>query len=92
VATDPKEARINRVLISPNPVDAGQPVDITVEGSGTCQYTIEFGDGNDESRSAALPDRLRHVYPAAGNYRVVARAAAPCSGTASAPLNVRGRR
>jgi hypothetical protein len=92
VATDPKETRINRVLVSPNPVDAGQPVDITVEGSGTCRYTIEFGDGNDESRSAALPDRLRHVYPAAGAYNVVARASAPCTGAASAPLDVRRRR
>jgi hypothetical protein len=92
VSTEPQQARINRVLISPNPVDAGQPVDITVEGSGTCGYTIEFGDGNDESRSAALPDRLRHVYPAAGAYSVVTRASAPCSGAASAPVNVRDRR
>jgi hypothetical protein len=92
VATEPQQPRINRVLISPNPVDAGQPVDITVEGSGTCGYTIEFGDGNDESRSGALPDRLRHVYPAAGAYKVVTRASAPCSGAASAPVDVRGRR
>ncbi len=92
VSTETQLPRINRVLISPSPVDAGQPVDITVEGSGTCGYTIEFGDGNDESRSAVLPDRLRHVYPAAGAYSVVARASAPCSGAARAPLDVRGRR
>jgi hypothetical protein len=91
VATEPQQARINRVLTSPSPVDAGQPVDITVEGSGTCRYTIEFGDGNDESRSEALPDRLRHVYPAAGAYKVVARASPPCTGAASAPVDVRGR-
>jgi hypothetical protein len=92
VTTEPQQARIDRVLISPTPVDAGQPVDITIDGSGTCGYTIEFGDGNDESRSVALPDRLRHVYPAAGSYKVVARATAPCSGAASAPVDVRGQR
>jgi hypothetical protein len=92
VSTEAQQARINRVLISPAPVDAGQPVDITIEGTGTCGYTIEFGDGNDESRSVALPDRLRHVYPAAGVYKVVASASAPCSGAASAPVDVRGRR
>ena len=92
VTTESQQARIDRVLISPTPVDAGQPVDITIDGSGTCGYTIEFGDGNDESRSVTLPDRLRHVYPAAGGYKVVARATAPCSGAASAPVDVRGRR
>jgi hypothetical protein len=92
VASEPEQPRLNRVFVSPTPVDAGQPVDITVDGSGACGYTIEFGDGNDESRSVALPDRLRHVYPAAGAYKVVARASAPCSGAASAPADVRGRR
>lgn len=92
VAAEPQQARIHRVLVSPSPVDAGQPVDITVEGSGTCGYTIEFGDGNDESRSAALPDRLRHVYPAPGGYSVVARALAPCAGAARARVDARERR
>jgi hypothetical protein len=92
VTAQPQQARIDRVLISPSPVDAGQPVDITVEGSGTCGYTIEFGDGNDESRSAALPDRLRHVYPAAGAYNVIARASAPCAGAARARVDARQRR
>ena len=89
VTAQAQQARINRVLISPSRVLAGQPVDITVEGSGTCGYTIEFGDGNDESRSAALPDRLRHVYPAPGRYDVVARASAPCLGAARGRVNAR---
>ncbi|MDQ3211762.1 MAG: hypothetical protein M3Q85_03740 [Acidobacteriota bacterium] len=94
VSAQPQQARISRVLISPSPVLAGQPVDITVEGAGTCGFTIEYGDGNDESRSAALPDRLRHVYPAAGRYEVVARASAPCLGEARARVDARreGRR
>lgn len=92
VNSEPQQARITRVLISPSPVDPGQPVDIAVEGSGTCGYTIEFGDGNDEARSAALPDRVRHVYPAAGTYTVTARASAPCAGVARGRVDVRNRR
>jgi hypothetical protein len=87
-----QQPQITRVLISPSPVDAGQPVDISVEGVGTCGYTVEFGDGNDESRSAALPDRVRHVYPAPGSYIVVARASAPCTGVGRARVNARRRR
>ncbi len=92
VATEPQQARINRILISPSPVDPGQPVDIAVQGTGTCGYTIEFGDGNDETRSAALPDRVRHVYPAARIYTVTARATAPCQGRAQSLVDVRQSR
>jgi hypothetical protein len=88
----PQQARIERVLVSPSPADAGQPVDITVEGTGTCGFTVEFGDGNDESRSVPLPSRLRHVYPAPGAYTVVARAAAPCTGAGRGTVDVRPTR
>ena len=91
VAQGPQQARITRVLTSPSPADAGQPVDISVEGTGTCGYTIAFGDGNDESRSAALPDRLHHVYPAPGTYVVTATAARPCTGSGRARVNARPR-
>lgn len=92
VASGPQPARIGRVLVSPSPVDAGQPVDITVEGTGTCGYTVAFGDGNDETRSAALPDRIRHVYPAPGVYVVTVRASAPCAGGGRARVESRQRR
>lgn len=92
IVAEAQQPRIGRVLISPTPVNPGQPVDITVEGSGTCAYTLEYGDGNDESRSAALPDRVRHVYPVGGVYMVVARASAPCTGLMRARVEVRDRR
>src|SRR6476620_9046306 len=85
----PQAGRISRVLVSPSPADAGQPVAISVEGSGSCGNTIDFGDGNSEPRSTTLPDRLRHVYPAAGSYTVVAMSEAPCSGSARSRLEVR---
>lgn len=92
VTSQPQPARISRILVSPSPVDAGQPVDITVEGTGTCGYTVSYGDGNDDTRSSALPDRLRHVYPAPGVYVVTARASAPCAGGARARVESRQRR
>jgi hypothetical protein len=55
---------------------------IRVNGSGSCAYTLDFGDGNSEGRNADLPDVVRHNYPAEGRYTIVATAAAPCTGRA----------
>lgn len=82
---------IERLLVSPSPADAGQPVTIAVEGTGTCAYTIDFGDGNSESRSGTLPARLRHNYPAAGVYALAVAAERPCTGTARSSVLVRER-
>jgi hypothetical protein len=88
---DPTAAmpRVMRVLVSPAPATAGQPVAITVDGTGRCPYTIDFGDGNSESRQQELPDRVQHAYPA-GTYEVAVSASRPCSGSAGARLEVRG--
>jgi PKD repeat protein len=53
---------------------------ITMAGSGRCAYTLDFGDGNTETRDATLPEVVRHNYPAAGRYTVVATARPPCTG------------
>jgi hypothetical protein len=53
---------------------------ITVNGGGSCAYTLDFGDGNSEGRNAALPDVVQHNYPATGRYTIVATAAPPCEG------------
>jgi hypothetical protein len=49
-------------------------------GSGSCPYTVDFGDGNSERREGALPDVVRHNYPAEGRYTAIVTAGAPCSG------------
>lgn len=82
-------SRLTRIVVTPTPAAAGQPVSIAVEGSGSCRYTIDFGDGNSETRSAALPERVRHVYPAPGSYAITASSEAPCAGTARSRLDVR---
>jgi hypothetical protein len=55
---------------------------ITVNGTGQCAYTLDFGDGNSEGRNAILPDVVRHNYPAEGQYTIAATPAAPCTGGA----------
>jgi len=61
---------------------------IRVDGTGTCSYSLDYGDGNTETRSSALPEVVPHNYPAAGRFEVVVQANAPCSGTERATFDV----
>jgi hypothetical protein len=81
--------RITGLTIEPEPADVGRAVTIVVDGVGTCGYRIQFGDGNHEDRSRVLPDRVRHVYNAAGTYTVLVEAAGACEGRAERSLDVR---
>jgi hypothetical protein len=81
--------RITRIEFRPATAQEGGGVFITLVGSGNCTYMLDYGDGQSERRTADLPDRLRHVYPADGEYLVVATPEAPCEGVARAKLDVR---
>jgi hypothetical protein len=65
---------------------------ITVNGSGECAYTIDYGDGNSEPRRAALPDVIRHNYPADGQYTITTTATPPCTGSVRSIVVVSGSR
>jgi hypothetical protein len=81
---------ISGVEIS-TPRDAGPNVRaIRVEGTGTCAYTLDYGDGNSEGRNAPLPDVVRHNYPAQGRYTIAATPAAPCTGGGRSIIAVGG--
>jgi PKD repeat protein len=67
----PSGPRITRVTAEPTPAASRQPVRLTIDGSGACAFTIDYGDGNSDSRSITLPGSLRHVYSAPGFYTVV---------------------
>jgi plastocyanin len=85
-----KEAppRLTGIEISPpGQAQPGQRT-IRVNGDGTCRYTIDFGDGNMETRTRALPETLQHDYPIAGRYEIVATATDRCSGTARSSVTV----
>ena len=81
--------RIAGLTIDPSPSDAGRVVTIVVDGTGSCGYRLEFGDGNGEDRSKPLPDRLEHVYNAPGSYQIAAVAGGACEGKAQRTLDVR---
>jgi len=82
---------IVEVSIDPPSTAANQPVTITINGTGSCSYAIDFGDGNNDSKTGELPERIRHNYPAAGEYVVTANAVAPCTGSARRMVRVRER-
>jgi hypothetical protein len=89
VAAQQQAGRITRIEFRPASAEEGGGVFITLMGSGACAYTLDYGDGNSERRTAELPDRVRHAYPADGEYLVVATPEAPCEGVARAKLDVR---
>lgn len=81
--------RITRIEFRPATQAEGTGVVISLLGSGRCTYTIDYGDGKNEQRTAQLPDRVQHAYPADGEYDVVATPEAPCEGVARAKIGVR---
>lgn len=84
--------RLGRLVVAPNPAVARTRVTITVEGSGMCPVTVDFGDGSDQRIEAALPARIGHTYARAGLYEIYAWAEEPCGGDATTSVRVRGSR
>lgn len=91
VASRATAPRVFGLRIDPSPTDAGRPVTILIDGNGSCSFAIDFGDGNNDSRTVTLPDRVQHNYPAAGDYVVTVTAIPPCTGSARRALWVRDR-
>jgi plastocyanin len=88
-AAQNQPGKITRIEFQPATTEEGGGVFISLVGSGSCSYVLDYGDGQNERRTAELPDRVRHNYPADGEYLVVATPEAPCEGTARAKLDVR---
>ena len=81
--------RVTRIEFAPATVEEGGGVFISLLGNGRCGYTIDYGDGTMDKRTAELPDRVQHVFAGDGEYMVVATPEAPCEGVARAKLDVR---
>jgi hypothetical protein len=90
MAAAQEQPRITKIEFRPATVEEGSGIVITLGGAGKCTYTIDFGDGQSERRTAELPDTMRHVYEAGKAFDVVATAEAPCQGVARARIDVRG--
>lgn len=88
-AQQQRAGRITRIEFQPATVEEGGGVFISLLGSGSCTYVLDYGDGQSERRTADLPDRVKHTFPGDGEYLVVATPEAPCEGVARAKLDVK---
>lgn len=84
--------RITRIEFRPVPETEGSGIIISLLGSGRCTYTVDFGDGQSERRTAELPDQFRHAYQADSEYLITAAPVAPCEGNVRARLDIRAIR
>ncbi len=84
--------RITRIEFRPVPEKEGTGIIISLLGSGSCTYTVDFGDGQSERRTSELPDQFRHAYQADSEYLLTATPVAPCEGKARAKLDIRAIR
>lgn len=88
--TGARGGELTRVIVSPAPARVGEPVRVSVDGTGRCAYTLDYGDGNSEPRNATLPDAVTRYYNRSGHYTVAAIAEAPCRGGDRLTFEVRG--
>jgi hypothetical protein len=84
------QSKITRIEFSPVPEADGGGIEVTLVGAGECTYTLDYGDGKTERRTATLPASSRHTYAPDREYTVVATPEAPCEGIARAQLDIRG--
>jgi hypothetical protein len=77
--TAPSPPRLSGITATANPLAPGTAT-IQIAGNGSCSYLLDYGDGNNERRSGALPERVNHAFPAGGTFVVVATAEPPCQG------------
>jgi hypothetical protein len=85
---NPPAGRVTAVTFSSTPATVRQPVTIAVDGEGVCAFTIDYGDGNQQNMSGALPKRITHTYGAAGAYRVIVGPVGSCTGKFTETLQV----
>jgi hypothetical protein len=84
-----EQPRITRIEFRPATPEEGNGVVIALQGTGRCTYTLSYGDGQSERRTANLPDQVRHAYAADAEYEVTATPEPPCEGVARAKIDVR---
>jgi hypothetical protein len=83
--------RVSRVDTQPRTASPGQVITVAIGGSGTCRFTVDFGDRQSREMTEALPHRLSYRYEDRGDYEILVRSDPPCTGDVSTALRVRGR-
>jgi hypothetical protein len=84
---------ITGLSANPTSIRAGTSVDLTVEGTGTCDLTVLFGDGESVTfNNAAMPRAVAHVYQSPGTFSASATAPdCPSGGLPEVKITVRFR-
>ena len=66
---------ITGLSVNPMTVTVGEPVSITVEGTGTCQLTFDYGDNSSNTfAGAVMPRSASHVYDTVGAKHIIVTA------------------
>jgi hypothetical protein len=84
----PPGPRLTAVALSEPRVQPRTAVGITLQGTGACSVTLDFGDGNSQEIRGTLPTTVKHVYAVAGRYSIAATPAPPCAERHVATLEV----
>jgi len=85
-----QSGKVTSVDFQPSTASVREPVKITVSGSDSCAFDVDFGDGNRQRVSGTLPQSIEHTYSVATTYTVMVSPVAPCSGTFTERLQVAG--
>lgn len=80
---------ISRVDVRPQMARIRERIALTVAGSGTCTFVVDFGDGQSRTLTERLPHRLTYRYTQTGDHEIVVSGQAPCAGGGDAVLRVR---
>jgi hypothetical protein len=86
-----RSGKITSVDFQPASGAVREPVKIVVNGSDSCAFDVDFGDGNHQRISGPLPQSIDHTYSVADTYTVVVDASSPCSGRFTQPLQITDR-
>jgi hypothetical protein len=82
---------VNGVVVPKAPVQAGLPVDITINGTNPCgAVRVDPGDGTERITHpiTQVPTTVRYVYRKAGRFQVRAEGMGNCDGAATTTIQV----
>ena len=88
VTTQQQTGRITRIEFQPATAEEGGGVFVSLLGSGSCSYTLDYGDGTIDRISGGLPLTRSHKYGNAGVYQLKAAAEPPCRGEAGLKVEI----
>jgi hypothetical protein len=84
----PAAPKLIAVELSAATVAPRVPVSIALRGEGGCRVDVDFGDGNSQELSRALPLTIAHTYALPGKYTIVATPEPRCGDRHRATLIV----